>query len=121
MGTAVFLCSFSAPGKADVIGKKQQQITIMTYQDILQGTTIEQGSRSAADFSNSVGTNGDRLAVRVDPSNPDHHLWNNRGTWWCHFTLHRADYTARRVRVSLKTRDQQEARARRDKLLSAIA
>ena len=50
-GTAVFLCSFSAPGKADVIGKNKKQITIMTYQDILQGTTIEQGSAFSDNFA----------------------------------------------------------------------
>jgi flagellar hook-associated protein FlgK len=38
-------------------------------------------------------------------SNPDHHIWNNHGTWWCHFTVHHSDYTAERVRVSLRTRD----------------
>ena len=28
------------------------------------------------------------LAIRLDPANPDHHLWNNNGTWWCHFTIY---------------------------------
>ena len=61
------------------------------------------------------------LATRIDAANPDHHLWNNRGTWWCHFTLHRSDYTAERVRVSLRTRDAAEARLRRDELLRRFA
>ena len=93
----------------------------MTYEDILQGATGAAGSSALAENPKTSVDQGDRLAVRVDSSNPDHHLWNNRGTWWCHFTLHKADYTAERVRVSLKTRDRLEARARRDELLSAIA
>lgn len=88
----------------------------MTYEDILQGST-----RQAAEEPETLIAQRDRLAVRVDSTNPDHHLWNNRGTWWCHFTLHKADYTAQRIRVSLKTRDQGEARVRRDEVLSAIA
>ena len=61
-----------------------------------------------------------KLSVRVNSDNPNHHLWNNRGTWWCHFTLHKPDYTTERVRISLKTRDIEEARLRRDRLLGAI-
>ena len=93
----------------------------MTYEDILQGATGAKGNSALAESPEAKDDQKDRLAVRVDSSNPDHHLWNNRGTWWCHFTLHKADYTAERVRVSLKTRDQGEARARRDELLTAIA
>ena len=58
-----------------------------------------------------------RLAVRTSETNPNHHLWNNRGTWWCHFTVHCGDFTARRVRVSLKTRTLETARRRRDAIL----
>jgi hypothetical protein len=46
--------------------------------------------------------------------NPDHNIWNNNGTWWCHFTVHNPDYTKERVRVSLHTKDRDEARQRRD-------
>ena len=56
----------------------------------------------------------------IKPSNPDHHLWNNNGTYWCHYTVHEADYTKRRVRVSLRTKDGEEARARRDALLKSV-
>lgn len=51
----------------------------------------------------------------------DHHIWNNNGTWWCHYTVHKADYTKERVRVSLGTRDRDEARERRDLLLDGVA
>jgi len=57
------------------------------------------------------------LAVRVLPDNPNHHLWNNNGTWWCHYTLHLPDFTKRRVRRSLSTRSAALARRRRDRLL----
>ena len=59
------------------------------------------------------------LAVRVDDTNLNHHLWNNNGTWWCHFTLHLPDYTSQRVRISLKTKDIQTARHKRDILLDS--
>jgi len=41
-------------------------------------------------------------SIRVLTDNPDHHLWNNNGTFWCHYTLHFPDYTKRRVRQSLR-------------------
>lgn len=89
----------------------------MNYQDILKevggasiGTPRESPSRIGP------GT----LATRQADENEDHHLWNNRGTWWCHFTLHRPDYTSERIRVSLKTKDLSEARIRRDELLHAL-
>ena len=60
------------------------------------------------------------LAVRIDNTNPDHHLWRNNGTWWCHFTIHHPDHTKQRVRRSLNTGDASEARRRRDHVLAAI-
>lgn len=51
--------------------------------------------------------------------NPDHNLWNNNGTWWCHYTVHDSNKTARRVRVSLETKDIDEARRRRDAIMNA--
>jgi len=54
------------------------------------------------------------------PAKPNHHLWNNNGTYWCHYTIHEDDYTKRRVRISLHTKDQEEARARRDALLKSV-
>lgn len=62
----------------------------------------------------------DILAVRVLAHNEDHHLWNNRGTWWCHYTVHRADHTVERVRASLRTKDRLLARNRRDQLFTQL-
>lgn len=61
------------------------------------------------------------VALRgADAGNADHHIWNNNGTWWLHYTLHLADYTKRRVRESLRTRDVEEARRRRDARLATL-
>ena len=83
---------------------------IMTYLDLLN----ESGGAASV-------TSSGKLATRSNPENLNHHLWNNRGTWWVHFTVHRDDYTAERVRVSLRTRDVEEARRRRDEVLNSIA
>ena len=57
------------------------------------------------------------LAIRVHADRPNHHLWNNHGTWWCHYTVQPTPHTRRRVRVSLGTKDLEEARELRDLLL----
>lgn len=57
------------------------------------------------------------LAIRTSPGNPNHHLWNNNGTWYIHYTVYPDAYTAQRIRRSLNTRQLEEARARRDQLL----
>lgn len=57
-----------------------------------------------------------KLSVRCRRGNPNHHLWNNNGTFWCHLTVHLADYTKRRVRLSLETHDVGQARQLRDAL-----
>ncbi len=59
-----------------------------------------------------------KQAIRIS-ENPNHHLWNNNGTWWLHYTEHLADYTKRRVRLSLRTHNVRAARAIRDVLLSS--
>jgi hypothetical protein len=59
----------------------------------------------------------EKPSIRVLAHNLDHHLWNNHGTWWCHYTVHLPDYTKRRVRLSLQTRDARQARILRDRLL----
>lgn len=61
-----------------------------------------------------------KAALRIDASNPDHHLYLNNGTWWIHYTVHLADYTARRIRRSLRTKNILEARLHRDLRLEAL-
>ena len=60
-------------------------------------------------------------SLRISDSNPNHHLWNNNGTWWLHYTEHLADFTKRRVRRSLRTHDLELAIRRRDEALSSVA
>jgi hypothetical protein len=59
-----------------------------------------------------------KLSVRCHPGNANHHLWDNHGTFWCHLTIHFADFTKRRLRLSLETRDLVHARQLRDSLLA---
>ena len=61
-----------------------------------------------------------RLAVRIPADNPDHHLWNNNGTWWLHCTIHLPDFTSHRIRRSLGTRDVSKARTRRDRVFASF-
>ena len=58
-------------------------------------------------------------SIRIPESNPNHHLWCNHGSWWCHFTVHRADFTKQRIRRNTGTRRLDEARQIRDFLLAA--
>lgn len=58
------------------------------------------------------------LSLRKSGANRNHHIWNNNGIWWLHATVHLADHTKRRVRVSLSTKSLKEARLRRDFILS---
>jgi len=60
------------------------------------------------------------LAIRLSPSNANHHIWNNNGIWWFHFTLRTALGNSQRVRRSLKTADIEKARASRDRILTAL-
>lgn len=63
-----------------------------------------------------------RLSTRL-PANaggPNHHLYNNNGTWFIHYTLYPNPFTKERVRVSLKTSNVEEARSRRDQFFSQI-
>ena len=69
----------------------------------------------------SSGTRQATVAFRTTKvPNLNHHIWNNNGTWWIHYTLHLADYTKRRVRESLGTADENEARQRRDTKLASL-
>jgi len=57
----------------------------------------------------------------VDEQGANHHLWQNRRTWWVAFTVLFDGYRQERVRQSLGTRDLETARERRDALLREYA
>jgi hypothetical protein len=60
------------------------------------------------------------LTIRQAEGNDNHHLWNNNGTWWCHFSLKDGQGHRIRVRRSLRTRNLAQARAKRDQLLESL-
>jgi hypothetical protein len=67
-------------------------------------------------------TNQDkRCAIRIAAENPNHHLWNNHGTWFLHYTVHPTQFTKERIRRSLGTKDLELARSRRDAFFAHIA
>ncbi|MBI5693037.1 MAG: hypothetical protein HZC55_23420 [Verrucomicrobia bacterium] len=59
--------------------------------------------------------------IRVSPTNPNHHLWNNHGTWFLHYTIHPTPFTKERIRRSLGTKDLEVARQRRDSYFALLA
>ncbi len=61
-----------------------------------------------------------QISVRLDPDCPNHHIWNNNGTWFIHYVIHPTPLTKKRVRCSLRTKDVQEARRLRDAFLAEI-
>jgi|GEM_PF-3187673 hypothetical protein len=60
------------------------------------------------------------LAVRIDDNNPDHHIYNNNGTLWIHFTVYPSAITKQRIRKSLKTKNVKVARRLRDQLFATF-
>ena len=59
-------------------------------------------------------------SIRIQSTNPNHHLYNNNGTWWLHYTSYPTSVTTKRIRRSLKTRDLTVARKRRDAVLTQL-
>ena len=53
-------------------------------------------------------------------TNPNHHLWNNNGTWWMHYTEYPTPMTKERVRRSLQTKSVEQARLLRDAFLKRL-
>ena len=61
------------------------------------------------------------ISRRQKTDGTNHHLWNNHGTWWFHGTIHKPDGTTERVRVNLGTRDEAQARRKRDNIFSRFS
>ena len=72
--------------------------------------TTQTGSAASQTHRPETGT----LSLRVNDTNANHHLWNNNGTWWLHYTLHLPDFTKKRVRKSLHTTSLEQALKLRD-------
>jgi hypothetical protein len=71
-------------------------------------------------MNNPIVEPAEELALRIDDSNLNHHLWNNNGTWWIHYTIYPTPVTSERIRQSLKTRILSEARRRRDDVFQKL-
>jgi len=59
--------------------------------------------------------------IRVRTENQNHHLWNNHGTWFLHYTVHPTPFTKERIRRSLGTKEVEVARERRDAFFSQLS
>jgi hypothetical protein len=59
-----------------------------------------------------------QLSLRTNLENPNHHLWNNNGTWFIHYVVHPTPITKERIRKSLGTKSLAEARAKRDAIFT---
>ncbi|MDB6166796.1 MAG: hypothetical protein JWQ83_1936 [Lacunisphaera sp.] len=69
-----------------------------------------------------MSTNVITLAsLRISEANPNHHLWNNNGTWFLHYTVYPTPFTKERIRRSLGTKDVTTARERRDNFFTHLA
>jgi hypothetical protein len=60
-------------------------------------------------------------ALRISEANPNHHLWNNNGTWFLHYTVYPTPFTKERIRRSLGTKCLTIARERRDQFFNHLA
>jgi hypothetical protein len=47
--------------------------------------------------------NSPKIVLRINAANPNHHLWNNNGTWWCHYRECCPNFTKHRIQMSLQT------------------
>jgi hypothetical protein len=63
----------------------------------------------------------DSASIRVDHSNPNHHLYrNNGGYWWVYYQSYPTTSTAVRKRRSLGTTSLPKARRLRDQLFAKL-
>ncbi len=112
-------CSFPAAGdvgRTNVPSHNQISLGVVDSWSVLMILPFASKSNApeAAEGPSAV------LSIRHNPANPDHHLFNNHGTWWLHCTLHLPDCTKHRLRKSLRTSDRGLARVRRDEVLAGL-
>jgi hypothetical protein len=70
--------------------------------------------------SRTMTSQPEHSGIRIAADNPNHHLWNNHGTWFLHYTVHPTPFTKDRVRRSLGTKDLELARSRRDAFFAHV-
>jgi len=59
-----------------------------------------------------------QLSLRTNRTNPNHHLWNNNGTWYICYTVCEPGLSGTRRRESLRTKSITTARRLRDRVLT---
>ena len=92
----------------------------MTHRGLVEVRRPETGkpeSSSGCEHLRPKGREGLELGIRINRANARHHLWNNNGTWFVHYTVYPTPVTAKRVRRSLRTKSLSEAIHRRDTIL----
>ena len=72
-------------------------------------------------MTTNAATTRPRLSTRQRTAGDNHHLWNNHGTWFLHYTTYPTPFTKERIRRSLGTKDLQTARERRDSFFTLLA
>jgi hypothetical protein len=88
--------------------------SVFCFQSLLRDNSHKDTSR----IMNTLAT---LPGIRVRAENENHHLWNNHGTWFLHYTVHPTPFTKERIRRSLGTKDVLVARERRDAFFAQLA
>ena len=88
--------------------------SVFCFQSLLRDKSHKETSRIMNTLSALPG-------IRVRAENENHHLWNNHGTWFLHYTVHPTPFTKERIRRSLGTKDVNVARDRRDAFFAQLA
>ena len=87
--------------------------SVFCFQTLVRDRSKQPKSRIMSNLTKLPG-------IRVDAENPNHHLWDNHGTWFLHYTVHPTPYTKERIRRSLGTKDVEVARNRRDSFFEQL-
>jgi hypothetical protein len=88
--------------------------SVFCFQTLMREPANHRSSRIMTPLAKLAG-------LRVDAENPNHHLWDNHGTWFLHYTIHPTPFTKERIRRSLGTKDVRVARERRDNFFATLA
>jgi len=88
--------------------------SVFCFQNLVREPANHRSSRIMTALAKLAG-------LRVDAENPNHHLWDNHGTWFLHYTIHPTPFTKERIRRSLGTKDVRIARERRDNFFATLA
>ena len=88
--------------------------SVFCFQSLMREPANHRSSRIMTTLAKLPG-------LRVDTDNPNHHLWDNHGTWFLHYTIHPTPFTKERIRRSLGTKDVRVARERRDNFFATLA